>query len=349
MKRILLLAISVLLAFSMYSQHTIRITMKGFDSTKHEFPLLLGMGEILDTSFTDSVLEVNVKIGDPIYAMIILDKTIRPAWMLRTWVGEDSISSKSFVVDYTNRSIERLKLSLWDSLYYISDTTDLYLRKHPDYMYDEAKSWQFTDSIYSAHRLVAPNTYIDLRLLWMMSYRMPASELQASLDKMSPKMKAYPLYQDMVRKLKYSKIPKKGDDFISMDVFNIDGDKVKLQIDSGKITVLQFYSQGCKYCRSAMQTLPQYVNSLPQEKVEFVSISLDPSFAAWKESDIYSKISWRKAMVEFGFSDEFTLTYNVRSTPSYYIFDQHKKLITILEGDELRSLQDELKVLLNKL
>lgn len=74
-----------------------------------------------------------------------------------------------------------------------------------------------------------------------------------------------------------------GEKFKELDGFDMDGKKVDIKSESGKVLLIDFWATWCKYCQKPMQENIDLVNSKSDLKdVSIIGLSCDENVAQWK-------------------------------------------------------------------
>ena len=139
---------------------------------------------------------------------------------------------------------------------------------------------------------------------------------------------------------------KNGDQFKLGKITDIDGKKIDLKNNVGKITVVNFWFVNCPPCRSEIPDLNNLAKKYGSDSVRFVAIALD---------DRYKLREFLKSMpFDYNIIDEgriYAERYGVKAFPTHLILDQEGKVYfhtTGLSTNTVYWLEKTIKELMNK-
>ena len=117
-----------------------------------------------------------------------------------------------------------------------------------------------------------------------------------------------------------------GRTFIEISLPNINGDTISLSniVKENKITVLDFWSSTCGYCRDDAQILLKYYPELKAKGLEVFACSLDKRKDRWTKAIDKDKTNWIHVMDK----DHTTaLSYDLAAIPVVLVINNEGKII----------------------
>lgn len=105
----------------------------------------------------------------------------------------------------------------------------------------------------------------------------------------------------------------------NFDLYTVNGKNFSLEGQRGKIAIIDFMALWCKPCREEFSHLKEIRDQFPQEKVEIISIDIDP-----RESENMIKKAKLALGASWNFAKEPSVgtKYKVTNIPTIYIVDQ---------------------------
>lgn len=143
-----------------------------------------------------------------------------------------------------------------------------------------------------------------------------------------------------------SKFFKKGEKFNLGKVKDIQGNKIDLKENKGRITVVNFWFINCPPCRVEIPDLNELVNKYGSDSVRFVAVALDQKY------DLENFI--RTMPFKYQIVDEgryLAQNYNIQSYPTHVVVDKEGKVYFHTSGlftNTVYYLEKCIKELLNK-
>lgn len=124
---------------------------------------------------------------------------------------------------------------------------------------------------------------------------------------------------------------------------DVNGKEYKLADFAGKVVVLDFWFTGCVPCKAEMPYMEKIAESMKNEPIQFISMSLDTGdqlLTAWKEmvKDQHGPVL--NLNVPNGFKSELANKFGIRSVPRIVIVDQQGN---IYDSNALRPSDPKLK------
>ena len=113
---------------------------------------------------------------------------------------------------------------------------------------------------------------------------------------------------------------------------SIDLDK----INSDK-TLILFYASWCPHCQALIPKLKEINSELEQKNTHVLAISIDTSKIEWLKFVKRNNLNWLNVSDQQGWDGEAAMDYYVYATPTMFLVDKDKKLISIPRSiDELK-------------
>jgi len=106
------------------------------------------------------------------------------------------------------------------------------------------------------------------------------------------------------------------------------GLNTKLLEISSEFTLLIFWSSECPHCTNMMPKLKTVYDKQDHRKLQVMAVSLDTSRNAWTSYIRKEKLNWINVSDLKGFSGKAEDEYNVYATPTMYLLDREKKIIS---------------------
>jgi len=129
----------------------------------------------------------------------------------------------------------------------------------------------------------------------------------------------------------------------SFEVTDESGDKITKNLsdlDTAKEYILLFWSSTCGHCLKEIPQLQSFLRTFEKDHFQVIAFGLEEAPENWNKQikkypeflHIYGKDKWQNTI---------SRRYNVRSTPTYYILDKDKKIISKpYDIEELRKLYE---------
>lgn len=119
------------------------------------------------------------------------------------------------------------------------------------------------------------------------------------------------------------------------------GKKYKLStLNEAKKYVLVFWSSTCFHCLRDIPKLHSFMLSQPNIKV--ISFALESDSFVWEEYSRTKLNGWHNVLGLNKWENKIARTYQINSTPSFFVLDENKKIIA--KPEELKDLKEYLKM-----
>jgi len=124
----------------------------------------------------------------------------------------------------------------------------------------------------------------------------------------------------------------KGVEAIDFELLNVKEEKVNFWdiIKRGKITYIDFWATWCGPCCMEIPFVEKLVEKYKgNNKIQFVSISLDNDLVKWHGKLDRDKPTWEQYVIPENFNSKFAKEYNIKGIPRFMIFDGEGRIINI--------------------
>lgn len=160
--------------------------------------------------------------------------------------------------------------------------------------------------------------------------------------------KDYPEYIEMFQKEYEKKVESaEGMQMPDIDLTKEDGSKVKLSSLYGKYIYVDCWATWCGPCCKEIPHLEELVGRMiDQDKVVFVSLSMDSDVDAWKRKIADDKPEWAQFILDADANKMLSEALNITGIPRFFIIDPEGK---VLNADAKRPSDKELEEELRKL
>lgn len=126
-------------------------------------------------------------------------------------------------------------------------------------------------------------------------------------------------------------------------VYLLDGEKLKLSSQKGKVVLIDFWDVYCPPCIKAMPELKALFEQYSDEGLEIIGISLDTDKEKLLDFLKKHNISWKIACSYKGWKDKTAILYGINATPSTWLIDRKGILRYYnLKGTELKGAIEKL-------
>lgn len=160
--------------------------------------------------------------------------------------------------------------------------------------------------------------------------------------------KDYPEYIELYTKEYEKKVESaEGMQMPDIDLTKEDGSKVKLSSLYGKYIYVDCWATWCGPCCKEIPHLEELVGRMSdQDKVVFVSLSMDSDVDAWKRKIGEDKPEWAQFILDMEANKTLSQVLNITGIPRFFIIDPEGK---VLNPDAKRPSDKELEEELRKL
>ncbi|MCK9423389.1 MAG: redoxin domain-containing protein [Bacteroidales bacterium] len=113
-----------------------------------------------------------------------------------------------------------------------------------------------------------------------------------------------------------------------LEVPDTRGKTVKLSDINSEYTLLVFWSTQCPHCTAMIPRLKEIYDKQKPKRFEVIALSIDTSRAAWTGFLKEHKLNWINASELKGFASKSCDDYNIYATPTLFLLDREKKIIS---------------------
>ena len=280
----------------------------------------------------DSTIQFNVPPTGSECLFIFIRHSDR--WFTRIWI-DSTIKHKELIINYKNKTAT------------IKNGNEIDKVLEQVIIYGSLEDSHIADSIAVPYVQKHPDQYFSL---WLISHglnRQHKKDNIVLLDNLSPNIKKYPAYKQMMADLLGRKYPNFGDKFKEFTLNDYNEKVFNSTSIKNKIIILHFWSNGCGPCVKGMDAMVDFYKSLDTSKIAFISISLDPDKNYWKKAVTTNKIIWTNLWTEDNSHCELCLNYNLTAMPYFVIFNKDKKITFYDGGEDIELLKSKLKEINN--
>ena len=96
-------------------------------------------------------------------------------------------------------------------------------------------------------------------------------------------------------------------------------------LNDAEIYVLVFWSTSCSHCLREIPQLHAYLND--KENIKVVAFALENDALVWENYKKTNLYGWHNVLGLNKWENKTARTYNITSTPSYFVLDKNKKII----------------------
>jgi thiol-disulfide isomerase/thioredoxin len=113
-----------------------------------------------------------------------------------------------------------------------------------------------------------------------------------------------------------------------IEVPDMKGKPIRLSAISSEFTLLIFWSSECGHCIEMMPKVKQLYDKQKPKRIEILAVSLDTNKTAWTSFIRNEKLNWLNACELKGFNSISTDEYNIYATPTMFLLDRGKKILS---------------------
>ena len=175
----------------------------------------------------------------------------------------------------------------------------------------------------ATHEFIAANRHLSVNLhLAEMLEMEPFTYTQADLDAVTALFAGYTDTLPALRKFREdyraASAYTQGKPFAGGEVYNLQGDSLRLGTPPGRYTLIDFWASWCGPCRASFPHLRK-VYEANREKIEFISVSLDKNDSDWRKATDEEKLPWQQYCATPSFSRAIGKAYKITSIPTFLL------------------------------
>ncbi len=194
-----------------------------------------------------------------------------------------------------------------------------------------------------------PNTVAAIMALTdLVSQKMiKSTEAKAYYEKFTPEMKSSRLGRNAETAISsiIETSNKIGDKVSNFTAPSLSGEKLSLNDNLGKITILDFWASWCRPCRAENPNVVRIYNKYKSKGLEIIGISFDQKAEKWQKAVENDGLTWKHVSNLKGWQEPLGKPFGVRSIPTTYLLDENGVIIAKnLRG---QALENKIAELLN--
>lgn len=175
----------------------------------------------------------------------------------------------------------------------------------------------------ATHEFIAANRHLSVNLHLAKVLEMePFTYTQADLDAVTALFAGYTDTLPALRKFREdyraASAYTQGKPFAGGEVYNLQGDTLRLGTTPGRYTLIDFWASWCGPCRASFPHLRK-VYEANREKIEFISVSLDKNDSDWRKATDEEKLPWQQYCATPSFSRAIGKAYKITSIPTFLL------------------------------
>lgn len=113
-----------------------------------------------------------------------------------------------------------------------------------------------------------------------------------------------------------------------IEVPDMKGKPVRLSSINTDYVLLIFWSSECGHCVEMMPKVKTIYDKQKPKRLEILAVSLDTSYTSWSRFIKTEKLNWINACELKGFNSKSTDEYNIYATPTMFLLDKEKKILS---------------------
>ncbi|MFZ6053199.1 TlpA family protein disulfide reductase [Halocola ammonii] len=129
---------------------------------------------------------------------------------------------------------------------------------------------------------------------------------------------------------------------------NLDGEEVSLTDMAGSYVYLDVWATWCAPCRMEIPHLEEMQESMKDENIRFVSLSIDEDKEAWKEMVKEESLGGTQLHIGGAEKVEFSKDYLISGIPRFMIFDPQGQIVNVKATRPSMGAEEELRKLLSE-
>jgi len=113
-----------------------------------------------------------------------------------------------------------------------------------------------------------------------------------------------------------------------IELKNENNKSVSLYSLNSNLILLFFWKSSCEYCEESIPKLKKLYNSYKNNGFEIIAISIDTIQTTWKDAIKKNDLKWLNVSDFKGYKSEVSKDYYVWRTPTFYLLDNYKIIIS---------------------
>lgn len=189
------------------------------------------------------------------------------------------------------------------------------------------------------------NLPVNLHLAQLLEME-PFTYTQADLDSVTALFAGYtdtlPALKKFREDYRAASAYTQGKPFAGGEVYNPKGDTLHLNAAPGHYTLIDFWASWCGPCRASFPHLRKVYEAY-QEKVDFISVSLDKNDSDWRKAMDEEKLPWQQYCATPSFFRAIGKAYKITSIPTFLLIGPDGNII--FSGHDSNDLDTQLEKL----
>lgn len=184
-----------------------------------------------------------------------------------------------------------------------------------------------------------PDAFLSAEALnYIGGSRIDYQQLQPLYAKLSPRIKATPLGQDLAVRIEKARKTMTG---VVMPSFtSLDTARQPINLDDvvhhAKVTLVDFWASWCGPCRAENPNVVKAFNAFHDKGFDIISVSLDDNAEKWKAAIIKDGMPWHHASGLKKWQEPVAVFFGIEGIPDNFLLDEHGKVVARgLRGEEL--------------
>ena len=178
----------------------------------------------------------------------------------------------------------------------------------------------------ATHEFIAANRHLSVNLhLAEMLEMEPFTYTQADLDAVTALFAGYTDTLPALRKFREdyraASAYTQGKPFAGGEVYNLQGDTLRLGTTPGRYTLIDFWASWCGPCRAAIPKVKALYDKYGRDRFDVISISLDSKKEDWQKALEEEKMPWPQFIAGNRGYKQLTSRYNISSIPNLILID----------------------------
>ena len=194
----------------------------------------------------------------------------------------------------------------------------------------------------ATHEFIAANRHLSVNLhLAEMLEMEPFTYTQADLDAVTALFAGYTDTLPALRKFREdyraASAYTQGKPFAGGEVYNLQGDTLRLGTTPGRYTLIDFWASWCAPCRKEGENVKAIYADFKDKGFDVLGVSLDTDKAKWQKAIEEEGYEWAQVSDLLGFKSPICKQYDINGIPALFLLDGNGKIIaTGLRGDDMR-------------
>ena len=107
---------------------------------------------------------------------------------------------------------------------------------------------------------------------------------------------------------------------------NAQGEMREVNVNDGKVYVIDFWASWCGPCRAEMQNLKKLYKKYEGKPIEFISVSLDKRGKDWRQANTEEQIPWPSLWMKESFNAQLAKQLGIEAIPFIVVVNKEGKI-----------------------